>query len=279
MNFFKTGFVILMMSFTTVVNAQQILPFYLNDHNNILLKTSVNNKDSLHLMFQIAMEDAALSPQRTRTTENVIFDSLNSVNINNYEFRDIHFSDNELAGIGADGKIGHGIFKGKTFKIDYNNNRFEIYQKQPNLSEYEPIELIEQNGSYYIVADNVINDTQKEVYFVLQSGYSGGLLYSDEFAANQKLDQFLKITNEKTLKNSSNQTLTTKQGILPFFKIGNIVLKNVSAGFFTGELKRQNVSYLGADVLKRFNWIFAADRKTVYIKPSKYFNDAYYQLK
>lgn len=114
---------------------------------------------------------------------------------------------------------------------------------------------------------------------MLQSGYSGGLLYSDEFSSEQNLDQLLQITHEKTLKNAANQTLTTKQGVLPYLKIGTIVLKNVSAGFFTGEIKRQTVNYLGADILKRFIWIFDADRKTVYIKPSKYFNDAYYELK
>ena len=274
------GFTLIL--FLTIVNfatAQQIIPFHLTEYNNILLKSLVNNKDSLHLMFQIAMQDAAISPQRIRSAENVNFDSLNTVRIGANEFKDILFSDNELAGYYADGKIGNGLFKGKAFKIDYDNNRFEIYDGQPDVSEYDPIDLIEQNGSFFILADNVINDTQQAVYFVLQSGYSGGLLYSDEFSSDQNLDQLLQITHEKTLKNASNQTLTTKQGVLPYLKIGTIVLKNVSAGFFTGEIKRQTMNYLGADILKRFIWIFDADRKMVYIKPSKYFNDAYYELK
>lgn len=72
--------------------------------------------------------------------------------------------------------------------------------------------------------------------------------------------------------------MITKQGILPEFKIGNTTLKNVSAGFFAGDLKTQKVSYFAADLIKRFIWIFDADRKTAYIKPSRYFSDPYYKI-
>jgi len=114
--------------------------------------------------------------------------------------------------------------------------------------------------------------------FLLQSGYSGGIIYSNAFADGKDLDQKLKITGEKTLKNSAGKSITTKNGILPLLKIGNFTLEEVSAGFFTGELKTQKASYLGADVLKRFNWIFDAERKTVYVRPSRYFTDAYFKI-
>lgn len=138
--------------------------------------------------------------------------------------------------------------------------------------------LFAQNGHFSIVADNIIGDQQQEVYFLLQSGYSGGLIYCNEFSDGKDLDKKLKITGEKTLKNSAGRSVTTKQGILPFLKMGDFVLKNVSAGFFVGELKTQTVNYFGADLLRRFNWIFDADRNTVYIKPSKNFNEPYYKI-
>ena len=104
-------------------------------------------------------------------------------------------------------------------------------------------------------------------------------MYSNEFADGKELDKNLKITNEKTMKNSAGQSVITKQGILPFLKIGNIVLKDVAAGFFTGDLKMQHKNYFAADLLKRFNWIFDADRKTVYIKKSKHFDEPYFKIK
>jgi len=58
-------------------------------------------------------------------------------------------------------------------------------------------------------------------------------------------------------------------------EIGNIVLSDVSAGFFTGEIKNQQVNYFGADLMRRFNWIFDVDKQFVYIKPSKFYNAPY----
>jgi hypothetical protein len=45
-----------------------------------------------------------------------------------------------------------------------------------------------------------------------------------------------------------------------------------------GEIKNQKTNYLAADVMRRFNWILDKDRKTVYIKVSKYFNEPYYEI-
>lgn len=273
---------ILLLSITLFTNAQEKIPFRITKHNNIIVKTLVNDKDSLHLMFQIAMEDASISPERIRKADHILFkDEIsdgNSVKIGNKKYENIRFFDNELTGHEADGKIGTGIFKGKTFKIDYDNNQFVVYDKMPDLKGYETIPLFSENGQFYIVADNVIEDRQQEVYFLLQSGYSGGLIYSNAFADGKDLDKKLKITGEKTMKNSAGQSVVTKQGILPFMKLGNIVLKDVTAGFFVGNIKTQKVNYFGADLLRRFNWIFDADRNRVYIKKSKYFDESYYKF-
>jgi len=278
----KTTFFILLFTSFSIVKAQETIPFRITKHNNIIVKTLVNDKDSLDLMFQIAMEDASISPERTRKADHIIFkdeiSDKNTIKIGLKKYENIRFFDNELTGHEADGKIGTGIFKGKAFKIDYDNNQFVMYDKMPDLEGYQAIPLFSENGQFYIVADNVIADQQQEVYFLLQSGYSGGLIYSNEFADGKDLDKKLKITGEKVMKNSAGQSVTTKQGILPFLKIGDFVLKDVTAGFFVGDLKTQKRNYFGADLLKRFNWIFDADRKVVYIKPSKYFSELYYKI-
>jgi hypothetical protein len=278
----KTILFLLIFISISIVKAQEIIPFRITKHNNIIVKALVNDKDSLHLMFQIAMEEASISPERIRKADHIIFkDEIsddNTIKIGNKKYENIRFFDNELTGHEADGKIGTGIFKDKYFKIDYDNNQFVSYDKEPDLKDYQPMNLYVKNGQFYIVADNVVEDKQQEAYFLLQSGYSGGLLYSNEFAEANNLNEKLKITGEKSMKNSAGQIITTKQGVLPFLKLGNIVLKNISAGFFTGDLKTQHANYFAADVMRRFNWIFDKDRKMVYIKPSKYFNEPYYKI-
>lgn len=266
----------------SVINAQETVPFRMTKYNNLIVKAQVNQKDSLDLMFQIAMEEASISPERKRSADHIVFkDEIsdgNTVSIGKHTYWNIRFFDNELSGHEADGKIGTGIFKGKIFKIDYDNSRFSIYETMPDLEGYQAIPLVSRNGQLFIQAENVIDGIPVAADFLLQSGYSGGIIYSNAFADGKDLDRKLKITGEKTLRNSAGKSITTKNGILPLLKIGSFTLKDVPAGFFTGDLKNQKASYLGADVLKRFNWIFDAERKTVYIRPSRYFTDVYFNI-
>ncbi|WP_185205694.1 hypothetical protein [Chryseobacterium sp. C3] len=279
---FKIISSLLLLSFLSTIQSQEIIPFRITKHNNIIVKTLVNDKDSLDLMFQIAMEDASISPDRKRNADHIIFkDEIsngNTIKIGKKKYENIRFFDNELTGHEADGKIGTGIFKGKIFKIDYDNSRFVVYDKMPDLKGYQSVPLLLKNEQLFIPANSIIEKQNVEAYFLLQSGYSGGILYSNEFADGKELDKKLKVTGEKTLKNSSGQSVITKNGILPVLKVGNFVLKDVSAGFFAGELKIQKSSYFGADLLRRFNWIFDAERNKVYFKPSKYFKKAYYKM-
>ncbi|WBV52824.1 hypothetical protein [Chryseobacterium gambrini] len=279
---FKIISSLLLLSFLSTIQAQEIIPFRITKHNNIIVKTLVNDKDSLDLMFQIAMEDASISPDRKRNADHIIFkDEIsdgNTIKIGKKKYENIRFFDNELTGHEADGKIGTGIFKGKIFKIDYDNSRFVVYDKMPDLNGYQSVPLLLKNEQLFIPANSIIEKQNVEAYFLLQSGYSGGILYSNEFTDGKELDKKLKVTGEKTLKNSAGQSVITKNGILPVLKVGNFVLKDVSAGFFAGELKIQKSSYFGADLLRRFNWIFDAERNKVYFKPSKYFKKAYYKM-
>ena len=273
----------LIFIFSNIINAQERIPFRITKYNNIIVKALVNNKDSLNLMFQIAMEDASISPERLNPANSIVFEKEisenNSLKIGNLDFENIKFYDNEFTGYEADGKFGTGIFKGKTYQIDYDNNQFIIYDSLPNVTGYKKILLVKNEyGLIIISCNNIIANEKYQTDLILQSGYSGGLLYSNDFADSNKLSEKLEITGEKTLKNSANQSITTKQGILPLLGISDTHLKNVSAGFFTGEIKNQSVNYFGADLIRRFNWIFDLKREVVYIKPSKYFNEPYFKI-
>ncbi|WP_347219464.1 hypothetical protein [Chryseobacterium sp.] len=280
----KTGFLLLFSAGFFGLKAQQTIPFRVTKNNNIIIKTLVNKKDSLDLMFQIAMKEGAISPQRQRKADHIIFNNEemsehNTVDIGKMSWKNISFTDNQLTGLEADGKIGTVLFEGKPFKIDYDNNQFTVYDKLPDLKGYQPISIVWKQEVFHLVADNIIDGKkQQEEYFALQSGYSGGILYSNDFAEGKELDKKLKVTGEKTLKNSQGQSVITKQGILPFFKLGDFVFKNMPVGFFSGELKTQHISYFGADMMRRFIWIFDADRKMAYIKPSKYYAEPYYKI-
>jgi len=138
----------------SVLNAQETIPFRMTKYNNLIVKTRVNQKDSLDLMFQIAMEEASVSPERTRSAGHIVFkDGIsdgNTVSIGKNTYQDIRFFDNELTGHEADGKIGTGIFKGKIFEIDYDHSRLSVYKTMPDLKGYQAVPLLYRNGQYFI---------------------------------------------------------------------------------------------------------------------------------
>lgn len=257
-----------------------IIPFRLTEHNNIIIKVLVNKQDSLDLMFQIAMKDAAISPMRKHSIAHIQFNADNvsdgnKVSVGDIACENVRFFNNELSGQESDGKIGLCLFKGKPFKIDYSKNEFVVYDKMPALDGLQTIPLVYKNDeAIFVNISNVINGTQYLHPFFLQSGYEGCLLYDNAFADTNKLADKLVITSEKKLKDAAGQIVVIRQGILPEMQLGNAVLKDVPVGFFAGARQASN-SFFGADLLRRFDWIFDADRKFAYIKPSKYFSLAY----
>ncbi|HEX7870677.1 MAG TPA: hypothetical protein VF455_11260, partial [Chryseobacterium sp.] len=70
---YKFSYLAFVLLSLNLFKAQEKIPFRITKHNNIIVKTLVNDKDSLHLMFQIAMEDASISPERIRKVDHIKF--------------------------------------------------------------------------------------------------------------------------------------------------------------------------------------------------------------
>lgn len=277
--FFRIRLCCFLFLLSFFASAQQVIPFRLTEHNNIIIKVLVNQQDSLDLMFQIAMQDAAISPMRKNSVAHIQFDSNdvsngNKVSIGAIECDNVRFFNNELSGQESDGKIGLCIFKGKAFKIDYSKSEFVVYDNISSFAGWQKVPLTYKQEAIFVNIDNVIGGTHYAHPFFLQSGYDGCLLYDNAFADTNKLADKLVITSEKRLKDAAGQLVIIRQAILPQMIFGSTTLKDVPVGFFSGARRATN-SFFGADLLKRFDWIVDADRKNAYIKPSKYFSTAY----
>ncbi|MTG97547.1 MULTISPECIES: hypothetical protein [Myroides] len=267
----------------TTLQAQVHIPFRLTSSNNIILKTLVNQRDSLDLMFQLAMDDGAISPIKTHVIESIAFDSndfspSNQVQIGNCSWFNIPFANNQYSGKESDGKIGMTLFKGKVLEIDYDNSTLIAHDHIPDTTGYSEIPVSYRNGALFI---DITTEIDKHTYthpFYLQSGYSGALLYDDNFSEQNTLHNKLTTINQKELKNSYGQSIITNTALIDKLEIANYEIKNAKVGYFTGELKNQPFSLFGADMLKRFNWIINADRTMAWIKPSKYYGDTFLEL-
>lgn len=269
----------------SVLNAQEIIPFKLNNHYNIIVKALINNKDSANLMFQIAMHEASLSPVRINKVNSVQFDTtefaeglskVNRIQVANTTIDSIWIWNNEYSGYESDGKIGIQLMKSKIFKINYDQSQFELFDKLPTTSDFISIPLSIKRGQLFISIKAILGNQSIPSDFLLQSGFSGALLYSNNFADQHDLENTLKVLNKTTMSNSAGQKINNLISLMPKIEIDQFMFEDVPVNIFTGEIKNQANSYIGADLIHRFNWIIDMKSGIAYIQKNKNFNDPYY---
>lgn len=287
----KTNFLIVffvfLFSFSTA-KSQEKIPFRLNEHYNILVDGVINQRDSVVLMFQIAMREASLAPDRRSKVESVVFDTTdfpeglskgNRIQVGNTLVEPIWIWDKEYTGNGAEGKIGTQLFNGQIFAINYDQSQFEIYTHLPDTREFVALPLTHEQGRLFIEVSSIVNEKEIKTKFLLQSGFSGMLLYNNQVADENQWAEVLPRLDEKTLMNSAGEKLTNLIVEMPTVLINSFRFTHVPVNIFTGEIKNQPTSYFGADFIHRFNWIIDMQGGYAYIQPNKYFSDAYYFLK
>lgn len=279
----KSLMLLMVCAMGTLASAQVRIPFRLTKYNNLILKTVVNQKDSLDLMFQVAMDDGAISPVRMNKVEHILFDkedysASNTVEISGHVWDGISFVDNQYSGLESDGKIGMALFKDSVLEINYDKEELVSYTSMPSVEGYQSVPVHYRNGAMFIDMLSEIAGQEYVHPFYLQSGYSGGILYDDNFAEENRLKDKLVTIDHKELKNSAGKSVITNTAEVTKVSLGSAELQQVRVAYFSGELKNQSFSLFGADMMKRFNWIINADRTRAWIKPSKHYKDEFIKL-
>lgn len=123
---------------------------------------------------------------------------------------------------------------------------------------------------------SIVEDSTIETKVLLQSGFSGLILYNNQLADTYQLAEKLPVLNTQTLSNSAGQQVHNLICKMPAIQVGNIRFEEVPVNVFTGEIKNQTTSYAGADFIHRFNWIIDIEGGTAYIQKNRYFLDPYY---
>ncbi len=274
-----------------------LIPFQLMSFNNISVKAILNEIDTVQLMFHTAANAVTLTEAATKNLKSLSFDKSidgveswggssnnvrlsqhNTLKIENLSWKEVKITENKHSGQFTDGKFGIDLFKDKVMQIDFDKKVIIISDNLPKkLKKYAKLRLIYENEMMFVAANCEVEVGSNGVgnKFLLHSGYGGSILLDDQFANEHKLNEKLKIIDEKELKDSYGNVLKTKKAILPAFKIGDFVLSDISVGFFPGAIGRQKMSSMGGDVLKRFNWIIDAKREYIYLKPNKNFKMPY----
>jgi len=272
-----------------------IIPFKLTEYNNISIQATLNEKDTVNLMFHTAANSITLIEDATKKIKSLNFNKNtegvqswggetnssrlsenNSIQIGELKFKGISIWENKYSGPQTDGKFGIDLFKDKVLKLDFERNILVISSLLPNEARrYQKLKLVFEDEMMFLEASFKINNVVKKNRFLIHTGYSGDFLFDDKFASDNQMGENLKIIGEKELKDSYGNVLKTMKAIIPSLKIGTIKLVNVPVGFFTGAIGRQKMSVMGGDILKRFNMIIDSKREYIYLKANKLKNMEY----
>lgn len=261
------------------------LPFTLTDHNNIVVSVVINGADTLNLMLHTAATDVRLTEDAVRKSKSIKFTAKdkvkswggeadsrlskgNQVQIGGLRRNDIEIWEDINSGKDTDGKFGLDFFQNRIVEIDFDQRRIALYEKLPRkVEKYERLKMKNQNSLLMVEGSCVIEGKTYTNKFLIHSGYSGGILLDDAFAAKAGVDGKIKITDESSLKDSFGNTIKVKKGILPVFALGSSKISNVPTGFFAGNIGTQKMSIIGSEILKQFNLIFDIANNDLYIVP------------
>lgn len=171
------------------------------------------------------------------------------------------------------------FFENKFLEIDFETNRLKVYNELPQHSKsYQKLNSRYENQTLYFDVGPVINQKQYAPEVMFHTGYSGAIIFSDSYVKEHQLLEILKSTGETEFSDAAGNKIISKQPILPELFITKHPFKNVPISFFDSQVKIQSTNILGGDLIKRFNWIFSANLKTIYLKPNTHYNDDYFKL-
>ncbi|WP_276225269.1 hypothetical protein [Niabella beijingensis] len=261
-------------------------PFELTATNNLSVPVRINGTDSLHLMFHFAADAVALTNEATRRMVSVRFERTDSVSswgaagnasrfssdntlqIGDQTWSHLPLWEDQYSGKGTDGKFGLHLFTKKALLIDFDKKQVTV-GSHFSTAGYKKLKLIHKNGMLFIEAALHIGGNSYPNQYLLHTGYSGGLLLDDGFVATNHLGRLLSVTETKELKDAFGNIVKVQKATAPRLSIGAFLFDNVPVGFFEGKLGTQQMSFIGGDLLKRFNIIIDAKRQFVYLKPNK----------
>jgi hypothetical protein len=295
----KARFLLILFLISSIVSAQNrqdsvtSIPFVLTKHNNISVEAIFNTSDTAQLMFHLAVggistitnSSEKLASIKWNVTDTVgswggnslsRMSANNTVQIGSLQFDSVLVAESMHSGHETDGKFGPNLFKSHFIEINFDELNISLYNYLPLfIEEYEVIPLLVENGLYFIDAKIKIENELINNRYLLHSGYSAALLFDDEFAVNNLLNEKLPLLSESELKDSFGNILKTKKSEVDSFNVGAISFSNLPISFFEGAIGRQKMSVLGMDILKRFNLLLDLENKKLYLKKSGLFDDGY----
>ncbi len=270
------------------------IPFEIERDNRILIKGKVNDGDSLGFLLDTGAEGYGFYKSGFNKMPNLKFAGTNISEGGGGQVTGQYSLNNKLQISGLiwdritfnyaaqqlynyDGLIGSTIFEGKIAEINFDKKEIVIHSEMPNLEKgYSKTNFKRISGIYFIELTLQIGDRKISGWFDFDTGNTGTLNISNEFAKENQLYDSMKKIGESSGRGVGPNTIKNDKVSLPKLKIGDYELSELPI-FVEQPSTVENVSFpiVGIDILKRFNWVIDYKNNAIYFKPNNLFNSAY----
>jgi hypothetical protein len=268
------------------VHAATVIPFDLNRDGNIVVAARLNDREALRLMLHTAATDLALTRAAGATLDSLHYDEAtrieswgggaesrvshhNRLAVGAIARDDLDVFEDLHSGADTDGKFGLDLFGDRLVRIDFSRRRITVTDAlPPDIARYQRLPLVLEDGSPFVEGSCTVAGQRYSTRFMLHSGYAGGVLLDDAFAAASGVDGRIEITETTALTDAFGHRIEVRKGRLPGFALGNASIEDVPVGFFPGAIGRQRVSVVGMAVLSRYDLIFDRAHLALYLAPA-----------
>ncbi len=270
--------------------------------NYLFISVKVNDKDSLHFMFDTGAEftvinesvaDAVLKGTDrnasvtggTGKTAARLFKK-QQIKIGSLELKDVkiisiplnHFYTNQ--GIKMDGVIGQDLMDRFIIEVNVDESLFKLYNKENFMytGPEQPIQILDVKGDKHgaIAIDLTLKNGKKMPgKFVLDTGSGSCLSLNIPFAEDNQVLQSMPATYTKLTYGASQDVVTSNNGRLAAIQIGQYNFANCTASIkITNKgsyMRKTRSGVVGNQILSRFNAVYDFMGKKLYLSPSKKF--------
>jgi hypothetical protein len=270
-----------------------VVPFTLTKANNIAVAAQINETDKVQLMLHTAISGVAITSAAAEKATSIDWDKAgnmvswggtsktrystsNRLQMGPLSWDEQSFVEDVLSGHETDGKFGLDMFAGKIIGVDFDQSQLTIYTALPEIATaYERMKIEMRDGSLFVEAAVRIGTTKHQNKFLIHSGFVGTILFDDAFVTKNVPPDSLRQIGQRTLRDSLGNVLTTKTVVLPGLKLGHTKFADVPIGLFSGKIGNQQMSVIGGELLKRFNWLVDVENSRLYLKPNGLFAEEF----
>ena len=268
------------------------IPFILTNYNNISIKTIVNQRDTLDLMFHSGVSSVYVTKEGLAKTKHLKvdksghvtswagraeagFSTTNSLRVGNFECDSLEITIDERSGQGTDGKFGFSFFENTVLEVNYDLNQLIIHKKLPkSLKGYTKLPLEFVNSSFFLDTKIKIKEQVYSDKFMFHTGYAGSVILGTQFMDKHQLRGQLDTLGVEELKDSYSNIMKNITTNFAAVRVGETDFVNVKGSVMDKKV-RFPTSVLGNDVLKRFNVLVDFQNDFIYLKLNKLINMPY----